>query len=390
MKARRRRRGQNPTPYKERSRWKFKYRIDQAQADGSVRRVQKTKVLGRVDEMSFSEACREARKFLTPIDELNPGIEHSRRTMAELIQRWREAVAPNLKRSTRESYEWAFQRIKPAFGPLKVSEIERTDVQQFLTDAGRTLAPESVHDLRARLRGVLSVAVEWEWIGANPAAGRLRLPTRRPVREKHVLAPAAFRLLVLALPQPYSVVVCLAVLGGLRKGELEALRWMDILAEGVTVDEATYRGTLDSPKTERSKRTVAIGPVVRQMLDEWRRVARFTGPSDFVFSVRTNSPINLKNAVERHVKPACQRLGIPAVSWHDLRHTYTTWGRRAGVKAESMRDQLGHSSVKTTLDIYSHIDSRDGVAEAIETYGTEGKLFPLSVTPAEDGVELSR
>ena len=62
MKARRRRRGQNPKPYKERDRWKFKYRIDQAQPDGSVRRVQKTKVLGRTDEMSYSEACREARK----------------------------------------------------------------------------------------------------------------------------------------------------------------------------------------------------------------------------------------------------------------------------------------------------------------------------------------
>lgn len=381
MKARRRRRGQNPKPYQERSRWKFKYRIDQAQADGSVRRVQKTKVLGRTDEMSFSEACREARKFITPIDELSPGVEHSERSMAELIQCWREAIAPNLKRSTRESYEWAFKRINPAFGPLRVSEIERTDVQLFLTDAGRTLAPESVHDLRARLRGLLSVAVEWGWIAANPAGGRLRLPKRRHVREKHILTSAQFLLLVSALPQPYSTVVCLAVLGGLRKGELEALRCKDLQLNAVTVDEATYRGTLDSPKTERSNRTVAIGPILRRVLDEWLRIAPFAGPSDFVFSVRTNSPINLKNAVERHIKPACRRLGIPVVSWHDLRHTYTTWGRRAGVRAESMRDQLGHSSVTTTLDIYSHVDSQDGVAEAIEAYGTQGKLLPLNVTP---------
>ncbi len=159
------------------------------------------------------------------------------------------------------------------------------------------------------------------------------------------------------------------------------LRRSHIQAKGVTVDEATYRGTLDSPKTERSRRTVVIGPIVRRALEEWRHVARFTGANDFVFSIRTNSPIDLKNAVERHVKPACRRLGIPPVSWHDLRHTYTTWGRRAGVRAESMRDQLGHSSVKTTLDIYSHVDGQDGVAEAIEAYSMEGKLLPLSVTP---------
>ena len=389
MQARRRRRGQNPKPYKERDRWKFKYRIDQAQPDGSVKRVQKTKVLGRTDEMSFSEASREARKFVTPIDELQPGVEHSERTMADLIRAWREAIAPNLKRSTCESYGWAFKRIKPAFGTAQISEIEKTDVQLFLTDAGRALAPESVHDLRARLRGLLSVAVDWGWIPANPAGGRLRLPKRRHVREKHILTPAQFLLLLSALPQPYSTVVCLAVLGGLRKGELEALRCVDILSNGVTVDEANYRGTLDSPKTERSNRTVAIGPIVQRALDEWLRVAPFTGPSDFVFSIRTNSPINLKNTVERHVKPACRRLGIPAVSWHDLRHTYTTWGRRAGVKAESMRDQLGHSSVKTTLDIYSHVDSQDGVAEAIEAYGTQGKLLPLNVTPEARDQELT-
>ena len=309
--------------------------------------------------------------------------------MADLIQRWRDAIAPNLKRSTCESYEWAFKRIQPAFGPVKVSELERTDVQQFLTDAGQTLAPESVHDLRARLRGLLSLAVEWGWIDRNPAGGRLRLPKRRPVRQKHVLTPAQFWLLMEALPQPYNVVICLAVLSGLRKGELEALRWIDILAKAITVDEATYRGTLDSPKTERSTRTVAIGPMARQALEEWRRMAKFTGENDFVFSIRTNSPINLKNAVERHVKPACRLLGIPVVSWHDLRHTYTTWGRRAGVRAESMRDQLGHASVQTTLDIYAHVDSQDGVAEAIEAYSMDEKLLPLSVTPADDGVELT-
>jgi len=71
------------------------------------------------------------------------------------------------------------------------------------------------------------------------------------------------------------------------------------------------------------------------------------------------------------------------VSWHDFRHTYTTWGRRAGVQAEGMRDQLGHASVQTTLDIYSHVDSQDGLAQAIENYATGGNMLPLGVTPRE-------
>ena len=389
MQACRRRRGQNPKPYKERDRWKFKYRTDEVQPDGSIRRVQKTKVLGRTDEMSFSEACREARQFVDPIDKLQPGIEHSKRTMADLIQRWRRAIAPNLKRSTCDSYEWGFKRIEPTFGAFKVSEIERPDVQRFLTDAGRSLAPESIHDLRARIRGLLSVAVDWGWIGANPAAGRLRLPKRRPKRVKSILAPDHFQSLVFVLPRPYSTVFVLAVLGGLRKGEMEALRWLDFSAGKVVVDEAVYRGTLDTPKTDNSNREVRVGPVVQQALAEWREVAPFTAPEDFVFSIKTNSPIDLKNAIERHIKPACRRLGIPEVSWHDLRHTYTTWGRRAGVRAEAMRDQLGHASVTTTLDIYSHVDDSDRVAEAIERYAAGGKLLPLSVTPDDEEPRLT-
>jgi hypothetical protein len=48
-----------------------------------------------------------------------------------------------------------------------------------------------------------------------------------------------------------------------------------------------------------------------------------------------------------------------------------------------MQDQLGHASVQTTLDIYSHVDSQDGVAQAIEAYATGGNMLPLSVTPSE-------
>lgn len=105
MQARRRRQGQNPKPYKGRGRWKFKYRIDQAQADGQIRRAQRTKVLGRLDEMTFSEVCREARRFVTPIDELKPGIGFSSRTVRDLIQRWRQTVGKTLRPSTQRSYE---------------------------------------------------------------------------------------------------------------------------------------------------------------------------------------------------------------------------------------------------------------------------------------------
>ena len=168
----------------------------------------------------------------------------------------------------------------------------------------------------------------------------------------------------------------------MRKGEIEALRWNDVQAGYVEVDEAVYKRQLGTPKSRKSRRRVAIGPAVQKVLEDWRKQAKFTQPEDFIFAIRTNNPIDLHNAVARHVKPACVRLGIPLLSWHDLRHTYTTWGREAGVKAEVMRDQLGHGSVQVTLDIYSHVDDRETEARQVEEYALAVNGTPNG-TPTE-------
>ncbi len=371
----RRRRGQFPEPKPENGQWKIRYWIDQVQDDGLRRRVRRTKCLGLVDQLTATQARKEASRFLQPINDVEESVEYSGKTMRHLIAKWRDAVKPAMKLSTQLSYEWAFKRIMSAFGNSPIGAIGKADIQAFLTGASKQLSPESVRDLRARQRGLLTAAEEWGWIpaGSNPARGRLRLPPREFVRPRVVLAPAEFHKLVLALRQPYRTIVTVAVLGGLRRGELAALRWRANPDAGrLMIDEAAYNGKIGSPKTPKSKREVSIGPIAQQAIDEWRRQAKFTGPNDFMFAIRTNSPIDLHTAVARHLKPAALRADVPVVSWHDLRHTYTTWGRLAGIKAETMRDQLGHSSVLMTLDVYSHAQDRRAEAALIEHFASPG------------------
>jgi len=372
----RRRRGQFPEPRKENNLWKIRYRTDQAQHDGTIRRVQRTKCLGPIGTMTLTQARKAAVEFLQPINDVEPGLEHADKTVNQLIARWRVSVMPTLKPSTQRSYEWAFQRIGPAFGRVPLAVIGKADVQRFLTVASRHLSPKSVRNLRCWLRALLTIAVEWDWIATNPAAGKVRLPEKLPVRDRRLLIPEQYFRLVPELVLPYSTVVTVAVLGGLRKGEIEALRWEDVLQGKLMVDETTYRGELGSPKSRRSRREVAIGEAVQAALEEWQSIAPFTAPRDFVFGIRTNSPIDLHNAVARHVKPVCRELGLPEVSWHDLRHTYTTWVRQAGVPPEVLQAQLGHADISTTLGIYSHAgDDREHTAAQIEQFVAE------SVTP---------
>ena len=386
----RRRRGQFPEPKKERGQWRIRYYTDVAQADGSILRKRKTKCLGRIDEMTLTEARKEAMKFLQPINDVEPGAEHKEKTVNDLIQQWRLTVKPTLKFSTQLSYEWAFKRIQASFGKWPVSDIEKAEVQGFLTSVTCELAAESVYDLRNRLSGLFTCAEEWSWIspGSHPARGKLRMPERVAVRRKRIPHPDDFQNLMLALKKPYSTIVTLAGLSGLRKGEIEALRWNDIHLGYVMVDEAVYRRTLGTPKSRKSRRQVSIGPGVQKALEDWRKQAKFTNPDDFVFALRTNTPMDLHNAVARHVKPACVKLGIPLMSWHDFRHAYTTWGRKAGVEAEVMRDQLGHESVQVTLDIYSHIDDREAQARQVEDYAL-AVTGTLNGTPRESSNAVS-
>ena len=377
--AARKRRGQFPKPTKERNQWKVRYRIYITQPDGTVKPVPKTKCLGSVEVVTYAEARMAVAKLLTPVNKAQPGIEYRGKTLDSLIAKWRKAVKPTFRLSTQAQYEWAIRNyIVPAFGPAPLDVIDKSDVQEFVTAAATKLSGESVRDLLARFRGILSIGHDWGWIDVNPASGRLRMPPRIPVRRKVILTPGQFHILIAGLGKPYDVIVMLAVLSGLRKGELEALRWLDIESRAVIVDEAVHRNRLGIPKTPKSTRTVAIGPMVEQALAAWRKQARFTEDDDFMFAIKTNTPIDLKNAVDRHVKPACKRLGLPAVSWHDFRRTYTTWGRMAGVKAETMRDQLGHTSVVMTLDVYSKVEDRSREAALIEEYAFPKPLGRVS------------
>lgn len=357
----RKRRGQFPKPRQEDGQWKITYR--EYLESGAKKR---TKCLGRVDQLSFAEARKAAQKFLDPINEVAPGSEFSDRTMKHLVDHWRAVEKSNLKRSTQLSYEWAIKRIEPAFARASLKDITKPDIQAFLVSASRELAPFSVHDLRAHLSGLMNISEELGWTIGNPTKGHIRLPpavrSRVRVRQKVVLHPEQLWLLVAALRPPYSTAVVVAAFTGLRVGEIAALRWNDVSGINLTIDEALYRGELATPKGYRAVRVTGMGPRAVAAIEELRSLSQHTDPEDFIFGFRRGRAPELSGAAARVIHPVCRRIGIPIISWHDLRHTHATWGRRAGVSPELMRDQLGHASIQTTLGIYSHMAAIDNMA----------------------------
>ena len=81
---------------------------------------------------------------------------------------------------------------------------------------------------------------------------------------------------------------------------------------------------------------------------------RALGGREWIFRSRENTPINPGNALRRYIRPVVKALAIPLGGWHDFRHTLTTGLLRSGVSPKVVSENLGHSDVEITLNVYDH------------------------------------
>jgi integrase len=155
---------------------------------------------------------------------------------------------------------------------------------------------------------------------------------------------------------------------GLRLGEPLGLKWEDVdLAEGRLVIRGTLqrhpgRGLVFAPpKTEKSRRTIHLSEAARQSLmrhwqNEPERHARAKDwmESGLVFTSVHGGPVE-SGEINRTLTRALQRAGLPHIRVHDLRHTVASLLLEAGVHPKVVQELLGHSTIRLTLDTYSHL-----------------------------------
>jgi integrase len=136
-----------------------------------------------------------------------------------------------------------------------------------------------------------------------------------------------------------------------------------------------------APKTERSRRTVALPAeciaALRQhrarQAEERLRLGAAYQSLALVFATERGTPIEPRtmNALFTQM---LARAGLPAIRLHDARHTFATWMLQSGVSLKTVSDQLGHSSIAITGDIYSHVtrEIAKAAADALNTAFTTG------------------
>ena len=137
-------------------------------------------------------------------------------------------------------------------------------------------APKSIDHIHDVLSAILRSAVKWGISQANPARG-VEMPRLKTIRPKWALTVDQATALAAQLPWLLPrTLVGLALLTGLRRGELFALRWWDIDEpnRSLQVRAAVYEGVFDDPKTMASLRTIPLPDAALQLLAAWKARAR--------------------------------------------------------------------------------------------------------------------
>jgi integrase len=372
---------------KRRKVWVARWREDVLCEDGKVGRILRSVVLGSVADLpTRKDAQVRLDEELRAVNQgtVRPESSMLFGTFAE--EQWKTLVLPTLKLSTQHGYKTVLAKhLLPYWRDWRLRDIGRQDVQQWVADRfRRKLGWQTVRNAWTLLSGILETAVEYGYLSMNPARG-VKFPEKE-LKEAPVLFTAEdFVKLLEQLDEPYRTMARLIALTGLRIGELLAVRWrcLDLEIGTLSVRESVYEGKFQSPKTRKSRRTMPLGPQIIVWLREHRLRAKRTESDDLVFGNRKGQPLRESKLLRNVLQPAAERAGLGRVTWHQFRHIHSSLLNDLRVPVKIAQEQLGHSSISTTLNIYTHVVDASH-RKAIEAL--ERELFP-TVPQLPDGTK---
>lgn len=311
------------------------------------------------------------------IAELNSGnaLEPNKATIAQFLGRWLDHIKTQVTPKSHERYAGIVnQNLIPAIGairlnklkPVQISTAYSTAIESGRRDGTGGLSPRTVGHMHRVLKQALGQAVKWKELTHNPADAVD--PPRvewKPMQTYDL--PQTVELIDAVRGTPLLVPTVLAVLCGLRRGEICALRWrnVDLVAGQISVVESleqTKAGLrFKSPKSGKGRTVALSGTVVDELrahrvkrAEELLRLGVRLSDNDLVLGHADGSmisPIYISQLWARSIK----KTRLARLRFHDLRHAHATHLLSNGVHPKVASERLGHSKVGITLDLYSHV-----------------------------------
>jgi len=305
---------------------------------------------------SKTQAQKELAKFAIAVEDMPIAVESSSLNLRAFAKIW---MTDNRKDWATNTFKFHAKNLKyvetSKIGNLKLKAIKPLDLEAFysqLLDSG--LSATTVRGVHRTVNAVLKTAQRFSYIAVNPAMVA-RQPRGERFTAKTISLVDVNRVIEMA-SSPMDLIIRLAVVTGLRRSELLALKWGDlndgVLTVGFSVDVVGGEFILKPTKTGIVKR-IGLDSQTLMLLDAHREVLN-AGVDDWVFGEGDRKlPVHPDTLSHRWIKLA-REAGLDGVRFHDLRHATATHLIASGVDVRSVAGHLGHASPTMTLNVYSH------------------------------------
>jgi integrase len=361
----------NGSVYRRDGKWAYQIEAGVHPATGKRRRPSKS---GFPTKRAATQAMRDAMRAL----ELGITAPGELPTVASYVDEWLAGRRSSLRQSTWNSYRDVLEgRVVPRLGALRLDKLTAKQVAVLAVDLeahggrdprrGPGLSARSVRYTLTVLTRALDDAVKRGLIPRNPAEH----VDRPRVADKEMewwSVGEARTFLGLVSGDRLSALWTLLLTTGLRRGEALGLKWDDVdfdagrLAVRRTLVSVGYKIRWSEPKTAASRRVVALDPGTVAALRAHRarqneeRLALGVGYLDqeLVFCDVAGEPLHPDGVTQRFDR-LVRNAGLRRIRLHDLRHTAATLMLEEGVALKAVAERLGHSSIRTTSDLYQHV-----------------------------------
>lgn len=377
------RRGHGEGSIRERADGRWEVRVDIGRGpDGKRRR-----------KSAFAPTQAEAIKKLKQLNGRQVDgqlLSTSTPTVAAFLEQWFETGSDGWRPSTRRGYRHAIDGfLAPAFGSLRLEQLSPAVVQRWLTQQKKDHgARRRITLAHATLRSALSEAQRLQLVTINAAAlTKVPKPMKRTITPLDVEQARTF--LTVASEHRLGALFSVALACGLRLGEATGLRWEDVdLATGeLRVRQQLQRVgkqlILQELKTAKSRRTLSLPAVcvdrlkahrTRQLEERLKAGARWV-ETGLVFTtyrvckegkgehLQVGAGLHPRNVL-RVLHALLESAKLPRVRFHDLRHSAASLLIATGVELVEVSMLLGHSELRVTADLYSHLQKQTAARAA--------------------------
>jgi integrase len=359
--------------------WRGHFYVYQKQADGSEIRRHRNVFLGLKSETDRGQAKSKLRETIArETKNVSPAPTavslrwfYENRFLPQKEEQWKITSRPKTKRFI-ENY--VLQRL----GQTLLPDLDKFTLQTYLNELAPKFSKSVLQKVRVYLNSILSEAVELEMLGKNPAA-KLSVPHSGKRIVKQHLTPDQIPLILFHLSDRDRLIVRMFLVLGLRPGEMFALRWDDKDGNSLKIDSSISEGVEVETKTTGSNTAVWLTASIETELEWWRSSCPDASPETFIFPSSTGTAIGTNNFLNRVLKSAGRKAGVPAVNHQMLRRTCSTYMSKL-TDVKDVQAHLRHTSAKTTLEHYIQ-SVPESVRVAVERLDQLLKKTPRSEEP---------